>query len=277
MAFDFNKIYVIESLGFDRRTGHELYHSVVERFEHFHDIGTEFFELDNKEELISVLNQIALECDSSQIKPLIHLEIHGLEDKSGLALFEGSISWRELAYYFRRINKASNWNLNLTMAVCYGNYFLESLTPLEPSPVAGFIGSFEEIHPYDILLRFDEFYTTLRDTLSLDRAIEAMMNQNGQFVNGYAYIDARRIFSDVYNKYLSNEFSQEALLRRYLIAKGIDGNSIPLELADEFRGFVRLSLNERSRYFERNKRVFFMIDDFPDNEVRFPIALNEVI
>lgn len=275
MAFDFSKIYVIESLGFGRRTGHELYYSVVERFEYFQNIGTEFFELNNKEELISVLNQIAIECDTSQIKPLIHFEIHGLEDKSGLALVEDSIPWGELAYYLRKINKASNWSLNLTIAVCYGNYFLGSLTPIEPSPVAGFIGSFEEIYPYDLLVRFDQFYTTLRDTLSLDQAIEAMMDQNRQFVNGFSYIDARRIFSEAYNMYLEQQFTEEALRSRYLDAKHRNGNFPPDE--EEYKRFVQLSLERREYYFEMHKTIFFMIDEFPENKVRFPITLNEVI
>lgn len=275
MAFEFDKIYVIESLLEDERTGLELYNSVIRWFEDRRDIGTSFYSVDSKEELISVLEEISNECGSNGFKPLIHLEIHGLLDKSGLALVKDSISWEELSYYLRKINKASRWNLNLTMAVCYGNYFLGSLTPIEPSPVSGFIGSFEEIYEGDFVPRYEEFYTTLRDTLSLDQAILAMMNQNRQFVNGFAYIDARRIFSDVYNRYFEEEYTEKALQKRYLNAKESNGKMPPSR--SEFEEFVKLALQNRNKYFEIHKRSFFMIDEFPENEGRFPVSLNEVI
>jgi hypothetical protein len=275
MAFAFNKIYVVESLGSNEKTGLELYESVIKWFQDRRGIGTEFLEVENKEGLISVFEQISSDCISNELKPLIHLEIHGLNDKSGLALIEDSISWDDCAYYLRKINKACNWNLNLTMAVCYGNYFLGALMPLEPSPVAGFVGSFEEIFEHDFVPRFDEFYSTLRDTLSLDQAITAMMNQNRQFLNGFAYIDARRIFSEVYNIYLEQQFTNEALMSRYLAAKELVGNNPPND--EEFQRFVHLSLESREIYFEKHRRKFFMIDEFPENENRFPISLNEVL
>lgn len=274
MPFDFNKIYVIESLGSNEKTGQELYNSVIRWFEDHRGIRTEFNQVENKEELISVLEQIASDCNSNELNPLIHLEIHGLNDKSGLALVEDSISWGELAFYLRKINKASNWNLNLTMAVFYGNYFLGSLSPTEPSPVAGFVGSFEEIFEHDFVPRFDEFYTKLRETLNLDEAIRAMMNQNQQFENGFAYIDARRIFTDVYNSYLQEQFSDEVLWERFVRACNEKSISAEIEM---FQPFVELCLGSRERIFNRHKNTFFMIDEFPENEGRFPISLNEVI
>tara|TARA_R110002020_G_scaffold36695_2_gene110434 strand:- start:5480 stop:6307 length:828 start_codon:yes stop_codon:yes gene_type:complete len=275
MAFQFDKIYVIESLDPNEETGEELYNSVIRWFEDKQGINTVFHKVETKEELINVLNEIASDCNSIAFKPLIHLEIHGLKDKSGLSLRLGSISWDELSNCLRKINRSSNWNLNLTMAVCYGNYFLGTLTPLEPSPIAGFVGSFEEIFEEDFVPRFDEFYSTLRNTMNLDEAIRAMMNQNRQFENGFAFIDARRIFSDVYNIYLEQQFSNEALNSRYLAAKEHVGNNPPND--EEFQIFVQLSFDSREIYFEKHRRKFFMIDEFPENEIRFPISLNEVL
>lgn len=276
MAFEFDRIYVIESLVEGERTGQELYNSVIRWFEDLRSIGTQYYSVESKEELISVLEEILSDCASNEIKPLVHLEIHGLPDKSGLALIEDPISWDELSFYLRKINTASNWNLNLTMAVCFGNYFLgSSLNPMEPSPIAGFIGSFEEIFEDDFVPRFDEFYTELRESLNLDVAIGAMMNQNRQFVNGFSYIDARRIFSEVYNRHLEEEFTEKTLEKRYLKAKERNGKLPSSHL--EFEAFVKLAFRNRNKYFEIHKRNFFMIDEFPENETRFPITLNEIL
>lgn len=274
MAFEFDKIYVIESLVEGERTGQELYNSVIQWFENLSSIGTSFHSVEGKEELISVLEEISTDCALNGFKPLIHLEIHGLPDKSGLALVQDLISWEELSFYLRRINIASRWNLNLTLAVCYGNYLFKTLSLSDPSPVAGFLGSFEEIFLVDFVPRFEDFYTTLRDNLSLDEAITAMMNENGEFVNGFTYIDARKIFANSYNRYLEEQFSPEALWRRYVFA--CDEQSITPSI-EMFPSFVQEILGTREHFFERHKRSFFMIDQFPENEERFPIFLNEVL
>ncbi|RPA66886.1 hypothetical protein EF405_19070 [Cyclobacteriaceae bacterium YHN15] len=274
MAFEFNKIYVIESLVKGERTGQELYNSVIRWFEDRRGIGSEFYSVGSKEELISLLEEISSNCVSNGFKPLIHFEIHGLKDKSGLALVDDSISWDNLSYFLRKINEASRWNLNLTMAVCYGNYFLKTLSPTKPSPVAGFVGSFEEITEGDFVPRFEDFYSTLRDTLSLDHAINAMMDQNRQFVKGFSYIDARRIFSEVYNMYLEHQFTDEVLWKRYLMACQKNAISPNPEM---FQPFVELAYGKREEFFIEQKKIFFMINEFPENETRFPIFLKEVI
>ena len=59
MAFDFNKIYVIESLISNEKTGRQLYDDVIRWFKDLRGIGTEFHEEETKEKLIYVLEQIA--------------------------------------------------------------------------------------------------------------------------------------------------------------------------------------------------------------------------
>lgn len=180
MPSEFNKIYVIESLDAanETLTGTNLYNDVLQHFSaKYSDKDAQLFSVDTKAELLAAFAEIAKQCKAG-IKPIVHLEIHGLEDKSGLALNKGYIEWEELYNHLSSINAASGWNLYLTMAVCYGNYAMKLIKPNNPAPFAGIFGSFDALSIYGLEISYNAFYQELYNSLDFDAALAALQAAN---------------------------------------------------------------------------------------------------
>ena len=115
--FSFNTICIIQSLGEnDRKTGKMLYGNLkldldVELYNlKLHLMGVE---VNTKEEFFSRLNQIKEETIQG-MRPLIHMEIHGHDNKKGLVLASGEfISWEDLIPHLTVINYLSKNNFLL--------------------------------------------------------------------------------------------------------------------------------------------------------------------
>ena len=147
-TFNFNKIYVIESLDskVERQTGKELYEDLLKwkEFEFEGKLETELIQIQDRNDFFASFERIKGECLNFKRIPILHLEIHG--NNNGLVLQSGEIiNWIELYEYLISINFIIGNNLFLTLAVCYGANIISIIRPNKPAPFYGFIGSFREI------------------------------------------------------------------------------------------------------------------------------------
>lgn len=272
-TFLFNKVFVIESLLNEKNTGKELYDDLL-RYKQFQikNFKAEYLDINDKVEFYDSMNKIFLECENNGVYPMLHFEIHGSEDKSGLVLKNGElIIWKDIYYQLMKINLKVGNNLFLTLAVCHGAFLLEVVKIMNPAPFYGFIGSFEKIAVYDLMIRYNEFYKEFLDSFKLSKSIEKLEKANTGFPSSYKLIDTKDAFQEIYKNYLTQEFSEERKKQRF--KDGIEDENINLKNRSERRSFEKKFIKKldttKKQKFLQARRSFFMLDKFPENKERF--------
>lgn len=271
MTKDFNKIYVIQSLDEalgDTLTGQQLYDEVLQYFNSkYPNKSAKIFNVDTPEEFFKTLLIIRNECLNYTVKPIIHLEIHGLRDKTGLSLNKGKVNWGDIYNSLVEINVASKWNLFLTMAVCYGNYAMLLIKPRNPAPFTGILGSFESLYEWDLYIRYNSFYQELLYSLDFEKALVALHNSNPTLPADYRYINSEQTFKNIYQKYFENEFSPEKIKKRFKDGrKGLGITFTDRNIRHQYSVQFHAKLERtKKEFFERDKKTFFMFDQFPEH------------
>ncbi len=271
MTLEFNKIYLIQSLDSEEEdlTGTQLYDEVLQYFKFKHPTkDAELINVNTSDELFLALGKIKIDCLRNGIKPIIHFEIHGLEDKTGFGLNIGFVYWEDIYEQLIQINTASSWNLFITMAVCYGNYAMLLIKPRHPAPFKGIIGSFEELFPDDLYIRYNAFYQELLNTLDFEKALEALLNSNPSLPDDYRYINAEQAFKNIYQNYFDNQFSPDKIRDRFISLMHeqkitFSDRNIKNQFFNEFRATLTRTKKE---FYEKDKATFFMFDEFPEHK-----------
>jgi ATP-dependent Lon protease len=275
-TFKFNKIYILESLpNIEKQTGRELYDDLLRYKEYeISALSVVFNEIIDKKNFFIILKKIELDCRKNKNKPILHIEMHGNEAKTGLVFKNGEIvTWEELYNSLVTINFAVENNLFLTLAVCYGLYIMQIIQLDKPAPFWGFIGSYEEITVSDLSIRYNEFYSSFLKDFKLYESMVALHNSNPEIQSTYKLITSEEVFSNVYKKYLNENFNEKAIDKRVedsIKVSGIlfDNRNIKRKFRKDFE---KLLLKTKKEYFNEHKRIFFMIKAYPQNEDRFKI------
>ena len=281
-GFKFNKVYVIESLDStkDKLTGQELYEDLLRRKTYqIKDFKSELFQIETKKDFFEKLEHLKNESITEGYYPILHFEIHGSEDNTGLVLKSNElVTWEELVTDLRDLNTIIENNLFITMAVCFGAYIMRLIKVSEPSPFWGIIGSFEEIYVYDLIIRYNEFYTEFLENFDLNKAVEKLHNANPNLESSFKFINSEQTFINVNKKYFSEKFTPKAIGERF--KDGIKQEGIKMtdrNAMHEFRLKFTIELHKSKRQtFEEHKEAFFMIDKFPGNAERFKDRYEDV-
>jgi len=179
--------------------------------------------------------------------PILHIECHG--DADGIELADRSrMAWSRLKPLLVGINHASRMNLFLVMACCYGGYFAAECRYSEPVPFAWILGPGKEIEADPLLALNGAFYTQLFKSRDVTAAVTA---------GGAARPTGISYFS----------MSAVGVFRVALTARIKGAGSA------ESRARIR-SIEEP--IFDRCRRQFFALEQFPENEARFAITYREV-
>jgi hypothetical protein len=281
-TFQFNKVYVIESLDEteEKLTGKELHDDLLRWKEYqIADFKAEYIPLDNKAGFLQTLERIKDECTTKGYFPILHFEIHGSSDTTGLVLKSGElITWDELYQDLVAINSIVGNNLFITLAVCYGGYIMQLIKIDNPAPYWGFIGSFDEIVVSDLLIRYNEFYDVFLRDYNLYEAVKKLHEANPSIPSTYRFINSEETFKNIYRKYFIEKFSEEQIKLRF--EDGLKQNNLNIKdrnQKNQYKIKFRIELLKSKRdYFEKHKRTFFMLDNFPKNEKRFQVKYEEL-
>lgn len=281
-GFTFNKIYVIESLNGqeEKLTGEELYNDLLKWKEYqIKDFKAQLIKVDDKKDFFEKIDFIKDECTTKGQYPIIHFEIHGNADKTGLVLNSGElIRWSELYHDLREINSILGNNLFITMAVCYGAYIMELIKADKPSPFWGFIGSFETIEEVDLIIRYNEFYDEFLKSFNLNTAVQRLHDSNPTIPSSYRFINSELTFKNIMSKYFKEKFTESEITKRF--EDGLKQKNIQIRDRNEKQKcrerFKVELLKTKKDYFEKHKTTFFMFDNFPDNQDRFEVDYKEL-
>ena len=204
--FQFNKIYVLESLPpGERQTGKELYDDVLRWAEYRHGwFRSSYATIETRKQLLGTMAAIRRDVLRKGIFPLIHLEGHG--SPAGFALTKGMpqhIGWSELADALRKINVATKNNLLLSVASCHGSHIYKGIDITDRAPFFGFIAPLEEVSPAEIVEGYQILYDRIIRTDDFDGAVLALRDMSEGPQRKFTYQHCETVLHHVAGKILT--------------------------------------------------------------------------
>ena len=262
ITLPFTDIIIIESLpAGDRSTGSELKESIDGY------VGllpkqprVSFCQVSSKADFEQGLKTLGSSCRNTGMIPILHIEIHGCEQ--GLGLSSGEfVKWEELHDLLEPINTVCGNKLLVTLAVCCGAYFMQTLQINRHVPFWGIVGSFEPLQVNKLLACYKQFYKTYLNTLDLNAAVCALQKANMQTTANYRLVTSVETFVKVYSDYIKTHMSPGALRRRAqkAIASEYPNISVDERVVME-RQFVEKALGRKNDDYQDARKRFFGLD-----------------
>lgn len=278
-SFGFNSLYIIESLGpDDEKTGLGLKEYLDSWISLMHpNLKIEYIPISNKEEFFLFFDSLYNEVSENGIRPILHFEVHGSSDKTGIVLSNNElVTFNDLGDRLMRLNQASECNLFISMAVCHGLYSLFAIHPTRTMPFCGVLGSFNIIYENDLKVRFEDFYEEFFNSLDLTKAYQKLLAANTGLPGDYRIYMAELLFLKTYKEYLEKECSPEGIEKR---AKECYDPNIGYDFPTFFELFKNEEIRTREEEFFKFRNTFFMTDSFPQNIARFnlPSSTTELL
>lgn len=279
----FNRIYVIESLpDGEEKTGTELHNDLL-RLQGLKYDGFEssLLEPKDKAEWNTVMNVVLDDTKNKGVSPILHFEIHGSADKTGLVLASRElVTWQELRAILEAINIASQMNLFVTLAVCHGAYLLTQYHLNQRAFCYGILGSFDVLRVSDLKIRFHEFYQELFESFDIPKAYQRLLIANPGVQTDYECVSALELFFKVYRNYILEEVeNSERVKQRALDAAAAGG--IVLTTRQQRRAFQRSFADRlhktKEQYYMEHSTRYLLLDLFPEKRDEFllPKTLKE--
>lgn len=229
-----------------------------------------YFRIETPRNIEDAIASLAHEAEANGLKPWLHLEAHGAKDHSGFATADKSYcTWHNLKALVIPLNIATNLNVVIVLATCYGGSFTKAITTTDRAPVLAVIGPTRQISAGHVDTDFPSFYKTFFGTGSLKEAVAALTaNVQASF---YFRTTAEQFFYDVWANYKANHCSDTEIKLRarrlYRLLKRERSAQAP-----SIGQIKRLFRSNEERLFEKYRDSYFMYDLFPENRSRFPVT-----
>ncbi|GAA0231210.1 hypothetical protein [Marinomonas primoryensis] len=275
----FNKLWVIESLpSGELRTGKSLFDNQLDKAKQVQqDLLVEFAEPITKSELFDVLEKIRNEALSG-IYPMIHFECHGC--KEGLGTSSGElVEWDEIREILIEINRATKLNLMIVIAACNGAHLINVSTRLDAAPFWAIIGPEVEVTAGHIQDNFSRFYESFFSDLDGDKAI-GMLNEEAEHQDRtYHFLSAAGLFSRAYRAYYKSHCVGKGKKERIerLVSEAMKNPNVKKRGVAWARQQVKKGLASEDQHFDKLRKRFFFIADFPENDARFPLSKDDIV
>lgn len=300
-SFTFNKVYIIRSLDPELKKfwipGDELLKEMTKESVPC-EIKDVLYGFSN---FVEVTTSIYSECMKEGIKPIMHFICHGLGpnqlpqyNDGALAIWNDDthqnvlIRWEDVFYLLAPINKASHFNLFITMSVCHGFYSaIKILDPHYRIPFCGILASPDSVLVDSSMEYFKAFYLSLIQNRDVNVAIKQLVENLLTFKDEYEKlgIDFERqlvlfsdiLFTDAAKEDYKQNRSNNAKLRRTAIQSYNDAEGVnPTEA--QIRAFVGSHPILYWKEFSKMRDAKFMLDVYPENKriLELPYSFNEL-
>lgn len=220
--------------------------------------------IDSAAHFVDIMRQCAELAGRDPYVPLVHLECHGSPD--GLEFADHTfLTWLQVKDALTPLNIATRLNLIFVISACHGMAFASAVYITDPAPVYAFIGPSRVMEAHELLTGFHAFYDRYLRTRSSAEGAEALRETAEQ--GAFIVLSSRTIFRSVIEEYFQQECHSDSLVER---ARG-------LQVRARVMG-VEIDMNEtiaalgHPGWGEYFRQTFFMIDRYPENDARFPLA-----
>jgi len=235
-----------------------------------HVIPTILHKVSSEKEFRVVLRELIRLAKENSDKPILHIETHGYDDTSGIVFSDGSdCLWSDLRPMLVELNEATEFNLLVCFASCFGAWSLGMIRPMEPAPCWGLIGPSEFTDGSELLGGFRAFYRPLLVSQDADAGIQALVSW--PLENGYFLVEiAENWFYKLIDGYLTKDCTKERLSERAkAIYSQMPNKNVSIEVIEQIgRERAQVLIDD---YFEK----FFMIDRIEKNRERFDDGLQK--
>lgn len=287
-GFDFNKIYVIESLNdsvgdYNGHSGLVLKENCLDNIASIYkEINIEYIDIRSKEDWDNFFDTLYNQCKENGCKPFLHFEIHGVpyEEKkiielslsdSCLLIKNGdTVSFGEFSEAIKKINEACECNLGFTLGVCYGLLpALKSISAIDAIPFFVAVGSRGSLMESHLTYNFQEFFESLFASQSIIEAVKSLKASEVNDTNEYEIYDPHSFFMAAWVKYMNDTDSGKNLIKRMNECRMITGDrnqNIKNKLI-----FKKLERKGREEIYQKFKRGFYRLNQYPGNEEKFLI------
>lgn len=266
--FKISKIVLIQSLEpAEPQTG-RIVAEFIEGLDSFRVFGVqlELIECESARHFLELLGSLEAQARVQGAVPLLHVECHGHKEH-GLEFANGSeLSWQHLYEALVSLNRASHFNLLTVFSACFGAYFLDRMSTVEPAPCFALIAPSDTVRPHEIMSGFRIFYSTFFARQDAGIALSALLRQRlerGYWFGQRAEFWFHRVAIGYAREYCSRRATRRRVKRLYRSLLGRGERSSIGRLKREMGRTNRTNL--LGSYFEK----FFMIDAIPENRHRF--------
>lgn len=218
------------------------------------------------------MNRVKWQAREQGIFPIIHLEIHGLEDKSGLYLPSDEIvKWGEFSDSCREINEHCSNNLLVVLAVCHGFHSVLQATITKLTPFFTLIGPTETVCVGQIERDFPKFYQDLLNSHDLTSTFSILGDP-------YQLYLCERVFANSLIEYINKHCRGKGRQERVeeLLTKVKKSPSGLLISTGDARKLIKALIKPDVGDLE-NYRTKFLMADHPENKGRFTATLDDLI
>lgn len=236
------------------------------------NLQVRYFRIEQASDIDSAVSSLIGEA-STGLKPWIHLEGHGKRDESGFVTASGTeCSWAQFKDLITPLNIATDFNLFLILATCFGGSFTRAISTIDRAPVVGLIGPTRELTIGQIEYDFPAFYRAFFQNESITDALKALTSRAPSDL--YYGKTAKRFFFEVWAgykaKYCTEKMLQQRAKKMYRQAKALKNRRTP-----SVGYFKRHLKSNEANLFEEYRDKYFMYDLNPSNCDRFPVTYQE--
>ena len=273
--FTYNKIIVIQGLPEgEYQTGLRLAYDELNPICGQYNMGLDFIKVINITGLIESLKELEIECKNinKPIYPILHLDIHGASDKSGLVVLPSTeiLKWSEFANYCRAINLACKNNLVIFMSVCYGLHAIRAISINHLTPFYALIGSEQIVNVGFLQSNIPKFYNSLFENSNLIRAVNQITPTFKLFLCEKHFVISIYKYLKKYCKGKGRKKRVEFLLSIYRKL-----NSEMKDITTDRNQFKKMTKAEKLNFI-RYKNAY-LLSNHPENLQRFNFSLDDII
>lgn len=137
-------------------------------------IGVDLVVIPGAAEFRIKIHELVAAARTSGDWPILHIECHGSR-ATGLSFADRTvIPWEELGRLFAELNVATEFNLLVLVAACFGAYLTAQFSPINQAPAWGIIAPTHEVGTHEILSGFRSFYENFAKTKDLGTAVSQL-------------------------------------------------------------------------------------------------------
>ena len=222
------------------------------------DIGFLHQRIQHVDELVNFLNYVQQYTVNRGLRPLIHFDAHGNPERGLFLSGQNSFyEWSSLATLLRTINIASQNNLIVVDATCYGLRLIWPMQLDAPTPFHVLLSPEREVCNGYLEDSVPELYRCLFQSGSLKCAYESCLQEQFSYIHcEKVFFDTMAMYIDLYCKEKASRIRREELLTIALSGSGV--NSLGTR---DIRRIIRESVKPNQERLNQYARAFLIGKD----------------